>query len=301
MASKSNVEFRVGVIILIGLIILLASLYWLQGYKLERNAQRIQVRFGDVGSLSVGDNVTVSGVLKGKVNRLTLDPAGVLVDLLVYQDVHLKRDARITIKNLGLMGERFVAISPGKDSLPFDMTAVAPGYYDTGIPEVLGMMGDMITELHSLVVAFKRTVASDSSLQKFNNTVANLEQVSKSLSAYMARNESRLDETAQNFLGASRGVQQLLSRNTPVVDSSMARIDRMSVRMETFVMRLDTLSQSAKRFADALDTEDGTARLLLEDRALYDDLRRAAGNLDDLVNDIRTNPRKYINLQIKVF
>ncbi len=301
MASKSNVEFRVGVIILIGLIILLASLYWLQGYKLERNAQRIQVRFGDVGSLSVGDNVTVSGVLKGKVNRLTLEPSGVLVDLLVYQDVHLKRDARITIKNLGLMGERFVAISPGKDSLPFDMTAIAPGYYDTGIPEVLGMMGDMITELHSLVVAFKRTVASDSSLQKFNSTVSNLEQVSRSLSAYMARNESRLDETAQNFLNASRGVQQLLSRNTPVVDSSMARIDRMSQQMEMFVMRLDTLSQSAKRFADALDTEDGTARLLLEDRALYDDLRRAAGNIDDLANDIRTNPRKYINLQIKVF
>lgn len=301
MASKSNVEFRVGVIILIGLIILLASLYWLQGYKLERNAQRIQVRFGDVGSLSVGDNVTVSGVLKGKVNKLTLEPAGVLVDLLVYQDVHLRRDARITIKNLGLMGERFVAISPGMDSLPFDMTAIAPGYYDTGIPEVLGMMGDMITELHSLVVAFKRTVASDSSLQKFNSTVSNLEQVSRSLSAYMARNESRLDETAQNFLNASRGVQQLLSRNAPVVDSSMARIDRMSRQMEMFVMRLDTLSQSAKRFADALDTEDGTARLLLEDRALYDDLRRAAGNIDDLVNDIRTNPRKYINLQIKVF
>lgn len=301
MATKSNVEFRVGVIILIGLIILLASLYWLQGYKLERNAQRIQVRFGDVGSLSVGDNVTVSGVLKGKVNRLTLEPTGVLVDLLVYQDVHLKRDARITIKNLGLMGERFVAISPGTDSLPFDMTAIAPGYYDTGIPEVLGMMGDMITELHSLVVAFKRTVASDSSLQKFNNTVANLEQVSRSLSAYMARNESRLDETAQNFLNASRGVQQLLTRNSPMVDSSMARMDRLSVRMETFVSRLDSLSQSAKRFADALDTEDGTARLLLEDRALYDDLRRAAGNLDDLVNDIRTNPRKYINLQVKVF
>ena len=33
MAAK-NIEFRVGVIILIGLVVLGASLYWLQGYKL---------------------------------------------------------------------------------------------------------------------------------------------------------------------------------------------------------------------------------------------------------------------------
>ncbi|MEW6051644.1 MAG: MlaD family protein [Candidatus Zixiibacteriota bacterium] len=301
MASKSNVEFRVGVIILIGLIILLTSLYWLQGYKLERNAQHIDVRFADVGSLAVGDNVTVSGVLKGKVNRLTLEPSGVLVELLVYQDVHLKRDAQITIKNLGLMGERFVAITPGADSLPYDTTTVAQGFYDTGIPEVLGLMGDMITELHSLVLSFKRTIASDSSLQKFNNTVANLESVSKSLSSYMSRNEARLDETAQNFLDASRSVNQMLTRNSQLVDSTTNRVNRMTIELETFVRRLDTLSQSARRFADALDNEDGTARLLLEDRALYDDLRKAAANLDDLINDIRTNPRKYVSLQVKVF
>ncbi|HVP06975.1 MAG TPA: hypothetical protein VMS71_03960, partial [Candidatus Acidoferrum sp.] len=59
--------------------------------------------------------------------------------------------------------------------------------------------------------------------------------------------------------------------------------------------------QTAKKFADALNNEDGTVRLLLDDRRLYDDLRRAAGNLDELVNDIRANPRKYINLKVQIF
>lgn len=301
MASKSNVEFRVGVIILFCLVILLASLYWLQGYKLERNASRIMARFRDVGSLAVGDNVTVSGVHKGKVNRLTLTPDGVLVELLLYRDVVLKRDARITIRNLGLMGERYIAISPGVDSLGFDTSVVVNGQYDTGIPEVMGMMGEMVSELRSLVHSIKQTVGSDSSLNKFNNMVANLEDVSKSLSSYLERNQGKLDAMADNFLSASKDLNQMFTRNSDLVDSSVDRINRVTAQIETLASKLDTLSQSARRFADALDNENGTARLLLEDRRLYDDLRRTANNLDALVNDIRTNPRKYISLKVQIF
>ena len=42
-------------------------------------------------------------------------------------------------------------------------------------------------------------------------------------------------------------------------------------------------------------------QLLMEDRRLYDDLRRTADNVDDLINDIRANPRKYINLKVELF
>jgi phospholipid/cholesterol/gamma-HCH transport system substrate-binding protein len=299
--AATNIEFRVGVIILIGLVILGGSLYWLQGYKLERNAQTIRVRFDDVGTLAVGDKVTVSGVHKGKVNGLTLTEDGVEVKLLIYRDVVLKRDATFVIKNLGLMGERFIAVWPGRDSILFDPEQVAVGQYDTGLPEVMGLMGEMITELRNLVVSFKRTVGSDSSLAKFDNTVKNLEQVSASLADYLTRNEDKLDQTADNFLRASKELKRLLSENSQAVDSSAQRFDRVTRKLERFADQLDTLSTSAREFADAINNPDGTVQLLLEDRRLYDDLRRTADNIDDLISDIRANPRKYINLTLKLF
>ncbi len=299
--AATNIEFRVGVIILIGLVILFGSLYWLQGYKLERNSQLIRVRFDDVGTLAVGDKVTVSGVHKGKVNHLRLTEDGVEVELLIYRDVVLKRDAKFTIKNLGLMGERFIAVSPGKDSLLFDPAQAAEGLYDTGLPEVMGLLGEMITELRDLVGSFKRTVGSDSSLAKFNNTVKNLEQVSLSLSDYLSRNERKLDETADNFLRASRDVKRLVTENSRIVDSSAQRFDRVTMKLERFADQLDTLSTSAREFAESINNPDGTVQLLLEDRRLYDDLRRTADNIDDLIKDIRANPRKYMNLTLKLF
>lgn len=300
MATK-NIEFRVGVIILIGIVILVVSLYWLQGYKLERNAQRVVVLFDDVGTLAVGDRVTVSGVRKGKVNNLDLTDHGVEVELLLFQDVVLKRDAQFAIKNLGLMGERFVAIAPGKDSLTLDTSQPVRGIYDTGLPEVMGLMGEMITELRNLVVSFKQTVGSDSSLNKFSSTVDNLQRVSASLAGYVARNEARLDQTAENFLQASHELNQLLKANRSRIDSTVCRVDRVSAGLERIVGRLDTLSVSAREFADNLNNPDGTVQLLLEDRRLYDDLRRTADNIDDLINDIRANPRKYINFTLEIF
>jgi len=96
--AVNNIEFRVGVIIVLGLAILFGSLYWLQGRRLERNAQRVKVSFQDVGTLAIGDRVTVSGVQKGKVDGLTLTSSGVDVELMLYNDVILNRDASFIIR-----------------------------------------------------------------------------------------------------------------------------------------------------------------------------------------------------------
>ena len=299
--AKQNIEFKVGVVILAGLIILAVSLYWLQGYRLKMNSRMMHVVFDDVGTLAVGDNVTVSGVRRGKVNDLRLTPEGVEVELQLNRDVMLKRDAQIVIKNMGLMGERFIAITPGRDSVEFDYSRPAVGLYDPGLPEVMGLMGEMIVELRSLVASVKQTIGSDTSLSRFTTMVGNLEKVSESLVAYVERNESKLDHTAENLLHSSQELSRLFKDNAARVDSTAVRVDRASARVEQIVAVLDTLATSARQFADYLDNPEGSLQLMMEDRRLYDDLRRTSNNIDELIADIRANPRKYINLTLELF
>ncbi len=299
--ARSNVEFKVGIVVLVGIAILAVSLYWLQGYTLERNAFRIHVLFGDVGTLAIGNRVTVHGVRKGKVQDMTLVKGGVKVDLLLSDDVALREDARFVIKNMGLMGERFVAVYPGEDSARFDTTQVARGQYDTGLPDVMGLMGEMVAELRELVSGIREHVGSESFLTKFNRTITSLEQVSASVAEYLDRNEENVDQSIENLAVASKNLRTLLANNSSAIDSTVDRFDRISRRLDDFVYRLDTLSQAARQFADRLNYSDGTLQLLMEDRRLYDDLRSTADNIDDLINDIRANPRKYINLTVEIF
>jgi phospholipid/cholesterol/gamma-HCH transport system substrate-binding protein len=78
-------------------------------------------------------------------------------------------------------------------------------------------------------------------------------------------------------------------------------VDRVTVELENFVHQLDTLSAAAREFAESLNNPDGSLKLLMDDRRLYDDLRKTADNIDDLIADIKANPKKYLTVRVSVF
>ena len=301
MAQQTNIEFRVGLIIILAGVVLAISMYWLQGYRLERNSQLIQVEFSDVGSLAVGDKVTVSGVSRGKVKAFDLTDNGVLVEILLARDVHLRSDAKFLIQNIGVMGDRFVAISPGQASQPFDTTAVARGHSDTGMPDLMGLLGETVTELRDLVSSIRKNVQTESTFEKFNSTLTNFNRVAKTLADYLDRNEARFDQTAENLQSTSNRLASVIEKNETAIDSTISRIDQASLGLTVVLANLDSMALSVRTFTDNLESQDGTVQALLEDRRLYDELRQTLDNFDELVEDIRANPSKYIDLKIELF
>ncbi|UCD95066.1 MAG: MCE family protein [Candidatus Zixiibacteriota bacterium] len=300
MASR-NIEFRVGILIIVSLAILVGAIIWVQGYRFGQKNYTFSVMFEEVGSLAKGDPVMVSGIRMGKVIALGLTEEGVEAIITLSNEVVLRKDARFTVKNIGLMGERFVAVSTGMSEELLDLSKPVPGSYDTGIPEVMGMMGEMITELRNLVLALKETIASEDNLDKLTATIANFEDLSHSLSDYFQRNRKNLDKAARNFLDASADLKKLVSGNAGRADSVMMRVDDASQKVTTIVTDLEYVAKTAREFADNLNRGDGTLQMLVDDRRLYDDLRKTADNLDDLITDIRANPKKYIQLKVELF
>ena len=299
--TRKNIELRVGLVVIAAVIILVATIIWIQGYRFGRNNYTVSVLFNEVGSLAKGDPVMVSGIKMGKVQDLALTDQGVKVDLTLSDNVILKEDATITVKNIGLMGERFLAVNPGKSPNRLDLTVPVKGSYDTGIPEVMGMMGEMIAELRNLVYSIKNSIASDSNMNKFTQMISNFEQLSLSLTDYVKRNNNKLDQTAENFLRASSELRRLATANADKVDSAMMRVDNSTKKIESMTDDFQKVAQTAREFADKLDQGDGTLQMMVNDRRLYDDLRRTADNIDALISDIRTNPKKYINFSVRLF
>lgn len=299
--SRKNIELRVGLVVIAAIIILVATIIWIQGYRFGRNNYRVFVIFTEVGSLAKGDPVMVSGINKGKVQNLALTEDGVKVELTLSDEVILKEDASITVKNIGLMGERFLAVSPGHSPTRLNLTIPIRGSYDTGIPEVMGMMGEMITELRNLVYSLKNSIASDENLDKFSRTIGNFEELSLSLNNYVKRNNNKLDETAENFLKASAELRRLATTNAVKIDSAVQRVDNSTKKLEKLTDDFADVAETAREFATKLENGNGTIQMLVDDRRLYDDLRRTADNIDALISDIRTNPKKYINFTVRLF
>ena len=82
----------------------------------------VTVDFPSVGGLKPGSTVEIAGVEVGRVESIALADYQARVTLRVNNDVKLQEDAIASIKTKGLIGEKFVLISPGGSD-----TLIKPG------------------------------------------------------------------------------------------------------------------------------------------------------------------------------
>lgn len=114
--KKYTMETTVGVFVLAGL--LCVAYLTIKLGKLEvigGDDYSVVARFKDVTGLKSGAYVEMAGVRIGRVSAISLDPEDntALVTLNVRKDVPLTDDTIASIKTSGLIGDKYVKISPG--------------------------------------------------------------------------------------------------------------------------------------------------------------------------------------------
>src|SRR5437667_8901704 len=113
--KRSVLDLSVGVFLLIGLL----ALGWLSVKlgKIEVLGNRgytLTADFPSVGGLKAGSSVEIAGVEVGRVDSIVLDKDfQARVQMRIRPDVKLQDDSIASIKTKGLIGERYIRISPG--------------------------------------------------------------------------------------------------------------------------------------------------------------------------------------------
>jgi phospholipid/cholesterol/gamma-HCH transport system substrate-binding protein len=104
----------VGLFVLVGLI----ALGWMS-VKLGRvdlignRGYVVSADFPTVGGLKAGSTIEIAGVEVGRVDRIVLQDYQAHVVMVIQPGVKLQDDSIASIKTKGLIGERYVRISPG--------------------------------------------------------------------------------------------------------------------------------------------------------------------------------------------
>ena len=112
--KRSLLDLGVGIFVLIGLL----ALGWMS-VKLGRvdllgnRGYVISADFPSVGGLKAGSSIEIAGVEIGRVDRILLQDYQARVVMVIQPGIKLQDDAIASIKTKGLIGERYVRISPG--------------------------------------------------------------------------------------------------------------------------------------------------------------------------------------------
>lgn len=116
--KQTKLEFLVGGFVLLGLIaIAYLTLKLGAGSIVGSDTYQIEARFVNASGLNVGGSVQLAGVPVGRVEGVRVDPVDftAIVTLSVLKDLKLPTDSMASIKTTGLIGDKYISLSPGAD------------------------------------------------------------------------------------------------------------------------------------------------------------------------------------------
>lgn len=111
---KLDIELAVGLFLIVGIICLgylsiklgKMEIFGGEGYN-------VHAVFSDSGGIRTGSAVEIAGVEVGRVKSVSLEDYQAKIMIHLDQDVKIQEDSIASIKTKGLIGEKYVEISPG--------------------------------------------------------------------------------------------------------------------------------------------------------------------------------------------
>jgi phospholipid/cholesterol/gamma-HCH transport system substrate-binding protein len=293
-----GIEIRVGAAVIAAALIAVIGTMWFQKFQLAEKRYSFFVQFNEVGGLVSGDPIMVNGVERGRVGRVDLLPNRVVVEMAVREGVMIPRDSRVALKSIGIMGERFVAITQGDSALAVSPGDTMGGEFLMGLSEVMGSAGAVLDDVEITAGRLREIAESLSGNGRLQEGIDDFAASSKNLRGITERNRHRLDRALMRFERSATMLDSLLTKRFPAIDSSLAALGRAGGKTEMTIDNLAEVSKDLREITAKLRAGEGSAGRLLNDDAFITRLEATLADLDSLISDIQKNPGRYVKFSL---
>jgi phospholipid/cholesterol/gamma-HCH transport system substrate-binding protein len=266
--DKKRLEWRVGVFVFIGLVILAGLLLqFSKGASFFKPTYDLYLKANNVGGLKPGATVLMAGVQIGTVSDIQLNPAGtnVTITLKIYAKFVVHKDALIRIDQSGFLGDFYVAVVPthneggvwaSGDNLdaeePFSMQEVA-----RSAATFLKRVDETTKNLDNAIADVRRLVLNEQTLTNLSSTVGNARIASE-----------RAVVTVNN-------INSLVETNSEAVASAVSNVVYFSKQINQFAGGLeDVLATNSTELAAAMKNIESSTVVL---KNVLDDVQSGKG------------------------
>jgi len=294
-------EVAAGVAIFIAFIAFVAGFLFLKNTAISSGQYNVSIRFDDVTGLERGDPVTISGLRVGKVETFILDGATVLVAVKLQPKAILPVDSKVSIKSLGMVGEKYIDIVPGKATKHLSEGDVISGEIASDLEAITSKAESLMNEAQVLMQQLHEmfsTVLDPSAQESMQRTVVHFGNISAALD----KNTSHIENTLANLDEITTNINEILTEKRDAFENSVDNLHAATNKLDGMTEKIDKSLGSLESLLSKLEQGEGTAGKLLSDDELYNKMRDLTAELDALILDMKKRPGRYVNLGfIKIF
>jgi phospholipid/cholesterol/gamma-HCH transport system substrate-binding protein len=291
-AASSSREVRVGIFVLLGVVLFFVLLFTMTDVGTFRGRYNAVTVVEDAGGVRRGDPVQMRGVNIGRVIRFGMVPDGVAITLELSKDYDVPADSRVMIRSSGVLGGMVAEIVPGQETRVLRDGGRLPGESEGTLMGALEGIGDQADD----VLGRMQRLLSDGTVGAVNEgatearaVLAQLGGLAAEQRVEMAQLTASLRRTAAEVEGATNDAQ---------LRQSLARMDGITRQLELTTTSLGRSTAALESVLARIERGEGTLGRLSQDESLYENLNAAASNFSALAEDIRAEPRKYINVRV---
>ena len=296
-------ELKTAFFIIGCILVFIFGFSYLKGSSLLSKEKVVHALYDDVEGLVVGANVTISGMNVGKVRTIDFDENydKIKVTFTLRDDLVFSNQSVAQLYEAGLIGGKAIAILPQYDSTVEVVTDndVLPSEIKPGLTELVNQqIAPLQDKIEGLLTSADSLFAGVSNVMNYetqNNikvtleglaaTVNNINALSSSVNRILEANEKGFASTLNNLDNATQNLTQLTD--------SLNQMPLVST-----VKNFEATSAQLKKIIDGLESGEGSAGQLLNDKALYDNLVTSAESLDALLTDLKEHPKRYVHFSI---
>ena len=284
----------IGLIVSLVTVVFVVGLLYLQDISLQKSNYSFTVLFDNVQGLHEGDDVTMLGKRVGKVSKTMIFESKIAVELSIDNSFafSIPIDSKIEVKSEGLIGTKYVSITPGINTKTFISAGQSlEGTKEYDFSEITPGIVPLTQDLGVFARRLKATLGEEQK-DDIRSTIKNIESLTNQIDSYainyseIISNEDKEDikKTIQSLEKTSSNLNKIVSK-----DFSKA-IDNVNKVANNF----SDISKQLGDFSEKINDNSTISKLLHEDDELYQESLGLIKDLRKLTNDLQSNPTKYM-------
>jgi phospholipid/cholesterol/gamma-HCH transport system substrate-binding protein len=291
-------EFIIGGCVLAALAILFFGIDFLKGINVFKASNYYYVSYENVEGLAVSANVNVNGFKVGQVRDISYEydnPGHVLVELALDGEFKVPEGSKAVLV-CDMLGTASINLDLTTNSKNYEVGTKIPGETAKGLmssvsDELMPAVGAIFPKIDSLLTNINALIADPAlatSVHRLDAITNNLElttiQLNHTVAALPAVAKDVKSITG-NFVTTSDNLAQF---STQVKD----------MPIDSIMNQLQLATTNLRKLSEELNNPNSTLCLLMNDPKLYNNLNSTVSSLDSLFVDIKSHPKRYINIKL---
>ncbi len=313
---KIKTEYKVGFIGLVTIAVLYFGIMFLKGRDLFNVETSYYGVFNDVSGLYKSNYIYINGMKVGYIKDITnIDSKGrkFLVWISVKSEIEIPNDSKLMIFSSDMLGSKALKIDMGYSPKSFHKrdtigTAVENGMLDQlseNITPIVVRLNSVITNLDTLLVSVNHVMNKETqenikaSIESIKNSANNIENITLKVDGLVSSEKSRITKILANAESITTNFRENNDKLTNAINNFNNISDTIAkAKLGTTITQTNLTLTSLSKIMKSIENGEGSAGLLIKDDKLYRNLESSTKNLNSLIEDIKLNPKKYINLRV---